>query len=477
MGGVRRPHLTVDEVRLYERDIRLRMPFRYGMVTLTEAPQLFARARIRLEGGGASWGNAAEMLAPKWFDKNPALSNADNFAQLRTAVAEARALYLGDGAPRTAFGLFAAHHRAQLGRCAARGLNPLVAGFGPALLDRAVLDALCRVSGVSVYDAVRANLPGVTAGGLAPDLEGFALDEFLASLRPRDRVHARHTIGLVDPIGTADQRSEERVGDGLPETLEEVIRAYGHRYFKIKVGGDPRADVERLTAIAAVLDRIPGGYQATLDGNEQYREVDGVLELWDRMETTPALARLLASILYIEQPLARQVALARNVRPVGARRPVIIDESDAALEAFVTARECGYRGVSSKTCKGLYKSLLNLARCHLWSQAEGRGAYFMSGEDLTCQAGVAVQQDLALVALLGLEHVERNGHHYVNGMAAAPPAEQAAFRAAHPDLYRVSDHAVRLHIEGGELAIGSLACPGLAVAADPDWSSMRPVSG
>jgi hypothetical protein len=41
----------------------------------------------------------------------------------------------------------------------------------------------------------------------------------------------------------------------------------------------------------------------------------------------------------------------------------------------------------------------------------------MSAEDLTTQAGLAVQQDLALVNLIGLTHVERNGHHYVNGFA------------------------------------------------------------
>ena len=71
----------------------------------------------------------------------------------------------------------------------------------------------------------------------------------------------------------------------------------------------------------------------------------------------------------------------------------------------------------------------------MWN-AEGSGArYFMTGEDLTTQAGLAVQQDLALVNLIGLTHVERNGHHYVNGMAGLPEAEQAAFLAAHPDLY------------------------------------------
>ena len=70
----------------------------------------------------------------------------------------------------------------------------------------------------------------------------------------------------------------------------------------------------------------------------------------------------------------------------------------------------------------------------------------MTGEDLTTQAGLAVQQDLALVNLIGLRHVERNGHHYVNGMAGLPQREQDDFLAAHPDLYERSHGAVRLKI-------------------------------
>jgi hypothetical protein len=99
--------------------------------------------------------------------------------------------------------------------------------------------------------------------------------------------------------------------------------------------------------------------------------------------------------------------------------------------------------------------------------------YFMTGEDLTLQAGLALQQDLALVSLLGLTHVERNGHHYVNGMAALPQGEQAAFLAAHPDLYERSHGAVRVRIRGGELTIASLACTGFASGAQPDWQAMR----
>ena len=146
------------------------------------------------------------------------------------------------------------------------------------------------------------------------------------------------------------------------------------------------------------------------------------------------LARMLASILFVEQPINRKNALEADFRATPLGLPVIIDESDGTLDTFVEARARGYDGVSSKTCKGMYKSILNAARCAQWNAAAGGTRYFMSAEDLTTQAGLAVQQDLALVNLLGITHVERNGHHYVNGMAALPQAEQQAFLAAHGDL-------------------------------------------
>jgi L-alanine-DL-glutamate epimerase-like enolase superfamily enzyme len=258
------------------------------------------------------------------------------------------------------------------------------------------------------------------------------------------------------------------VNDGLPETLEEVLARYGHRWFKLKVGGDARADVERLAAIASVLDRIPEPYYASLDGNEQYEDVQGVLELWRGMNAEPRLARLVSSIVFIEQPIKRQNALAADVSALSREKPVIIDESDDSLDAFPRAKALGYQGVSSKTCKGLYKSLINAARCRAWGSD-----YFMTGEDLTIQPGLALQQDLALVSLVGITHVERNGHHYVNGMASLPVPEQEAFLRAHPDLYERSHGAVRVRITDGQLAIGSLDCQGYASRAMPDWSSMR----
>jgi hypothetical protein len=463
------PKIKVNEVRFFERPVVLRMPFRFGIVTLTEAPQIFVRARITHESGLEAWGAAAEMLVPKWFDKNPDLSNEDNFDQLRFALAVARDLYL-QADPMTAYGLMAETYQPQRETCAEQDLNPLVAGYGPALLDRAVLDALCRMDNVSFYNAIRSNLPGIAPDSIAPDLAGFHLDGYLSALTPQDSLHARHTVGLVDQL-TA---SETRVDDGLPETLEEVIAAYGHRWFKIKIGGEIDADLERLQAIASVLDRALDDYSVSLDGNEQFDDVDGIMELWRRATENPSLRRFMDAVSFIEQPIARSAALDRDIAPLAALRPVIIDESDNGFDIFPKARELGYAGVSSKQCKGIYKSIINGARCANWN-ASGNASgshHFISGEDLTCQAGLGVQQDLALVSLLGITHVERNGHHYARGMAAAPAAEQAEFAMAHADIYELRDGIACLRISDGIISIQSLDAAGYAHNADPDWSAM-----
>ena len=461
---------SVKEIRFFERQVRLRLPFRFGVVTLTEAPQAFVRARIALANGKESEGAAAEMLAPKWFDKNPAQSNEADIEQLRASLRLARDAYLADG-ENTAFGHSIEIYGPQLALGAVSGLNNLTASFGPALIDRALLDALCRALGVPFYDAIRKNVPGITAPGWQQDLMAFDMDEFLFDLKPASSIAARHTVGMLDPITAANVK--EKLTDGLPQTLEEVVAGYGHRWFKLKVSGDVKADVERLAAISSVLNEIKDPYHATLDGNEQFGDAGAVLGLMKQIRGDPRLKRLNSSIAFIEQPIKRSQALSGDVSELAEEKPVIIDESDDSLEAFPRARRLGYTGVSSKTCKGLYKSILNAARCRLWNREEGADRYFMSGEDLTLQAGIALQQDLALVSLLGLKHVERNGHHYVNGMAGLPQGEQEAFLARHPDLYERSHGAVRLKITQGMIAMKSLECPGYASGAMPDWSAMK----
>ena len=456
----------------FEWNFTLRMPFRFGVITVRDGIQCVVRARIRTEDGREAEGMAAETLAAKWFDKNPALSDADNQHQLRRTVEIAMAQALVAPAD-TAFGHYAADYPAHVAACGAEGLDPLVASFGRSLVDRAGFDALLRLQGLAFHQGLRADLGGFEPARLAPELAGFDARAMLAATPAPSRIHARHTVGLVDPITAADLT--ERVEDGLPETLEEVAATYRHAWWKLKVGGDIRADVDRLCRIASVLDRLHG-YHATLDGNEQYEDAEGALALWRAMQAEPRLKRLCASVVLIEQPVKRTRALETGMGALAAERPVIIDESDGPLDAFVTARGLGYAGVSTKACKGFWRSLINLARCQAWNAELGTHRHFLSAEDLTTLAGICVQQDLALVSALGLPHVERNGHHFIAGFAGQPKADAVRFLEAHPGLYADTPRGPRLAIREGMIKIAGLATPGFGSAVLPDVAAMRPMA-
>jgi hypothetical protein len=302
------------------------------------------------------------------------------------------------------------------------------------------------------------NIAGIDAR-LTPDLGDDDIAGFLASRRRRRRVAIRHTVGLDDPI-------EGR--GGVVDAKENA----GARYFKLKLGGDPGADAARLIRIGKELVALPHDYGVTLDANEQYADLGALRDLADRLDRDAGLKPIAAKLLYIEQPMPRDIT---KSSPLGAlaKRDFIIDEADDSYGAFPSARALGYRGISSKSCKGIYKSVLNASRAATWS-AEG-GNYFITGEDLTCQAGLAVQQDLALGALIGITHAERNGHHYVDGFAETPDAEARAFLNAHSDLYTSEGGTVRLSIRDGDLLTDSLATPGFATSVHPDWSSLAPL--
>jgi len=458
----------------FERPVALRLPFRFGAATVRAAPQAFVRATIRASDGRVAQGMSAELMIPKWFDKSPQRTNAENIDALRAALALASDAYCEDASARSAFAHAAFHYRALLEQGTRRGLNPLTASYGAALADRAILDALCRMHRLSFADAVRANLPGIDAS-LTPDLARFDLDAYFSSLTTPASIGVRHTVGIVDPLTRGDIDRGSAPDDGLPVALEQVIARYGNRHFKLKLGGDVATDIARLIRIASVLDALPG-YRVTLDGNEQFADVQAITALADALAARPELARLRDAILYLEQPLPRSIALAVDVRTIAGAIPLIIDESDATIDAFPQVRALGYAGVSSKSCKGAYKALLNAARCVCWN-AGGMVRAFMTGEDLTAQPGLALQQDLALAGLLGLTHVERNGHHYANGFTGqhAGLREQQAFLAAHPDLYTASDGQVRVDIRNGQMSAASLGVHGYASAVLPDVESLQPM--
>jgi hypothetical protein len=440
--------LRIREVRLFQRHVTLRLPFRFGAATVTQCPQAFVH--VRAEAGGRTFeGASAELMVPKWFDKSPALTHEQNFEQLREALRLAREAYAGESG--SAWELSSQQGEPAITLGVARGLPRLAAQFGPALLDKAVADAALRAADRTWCD-------GVPAGVLG--------DPWSATLpwsHPAS-VTLRHTVGLADRL-TADDPGTDPA-DGLPATLADAITRYGLTHFKLKLCGRADEDLARLTHIAAVLDRHAGDWRVTLDGNETFGDAGTLATFWQRLRAAPALGRLLERTLLLEQPLARAVALREPLPALDV--PVILDESDDHAEAFETALALGYRGISSKACKGLYRSFHSAARV-----AREPQRLLLSGEDLTCQAGLAVQQDTLLAASLGVSHIERNGHHYVDGFGIAPADERQDFVQAHAGFY---DPQGRLRVENGRLDLRPLHTPGFARASEPRWGSLTPIA-
>jgi hypothetical protein len=452
-----------------------RMPFRFGVVTMRASPLFTLEVTLEDARGRRATGHAADFLAFRWFDKRPDKTLADNCRDLIRTVEVARGLYRDAAREgcRSPFALWQATWPEIERAALAEGFNRLGAAFGSSMLERAVIDGVGRLTGQSCFELIRDDWLGIELGTLTPELKGRPLVAFLPE-RPLERLHLRHTVGLLDPITAADLALP--VADGLPETLEDYLEQDGISHLKLKVAGALADDLARLEAIAGLLDRHERPFRITLDGNEQYKTPDAFLALIEGIRAAPALARLWRQILFIEQPLDRAVALDPGVRPaleaLGADKPVIIDEADGWLGAFKEAVALGYKGTSHKNCKGIYKSLHNRAFAMEHNQRIGRPDLFLSAEDLSNLPVVALQADLAMVALLGIDHVERNGHHYFRGQGHLSAAEKAAALAAHPDLYERRGDEVYLKIRDGMLACASLQVPGMGFATPPDMTRL-----
>src|SRR6476660_2936972 len=309
------PRLAVRDIAFFERPVPFTKPFRFGAVVINASMQVFVRVEIEVEGKGTSVGASAELMASKWFDKRAHLSPQQTVAELRRSLAIARDLYLS----RSGFDTHAARIAAQVEACAKEDIPPLAAAFGPAEIDKAILDALLRSVGKNVFDGMKQNIAGIDAS-LSADLGDGDIAQFLERRQRLERVAIRHTVGLDDKVEGAG---------GVADTSENA----GARYFKLKLNGDPEHDAARLTRIGKELATLPYDYGVTLDANEQYADLAGLSVLVDRLDRDSALRPIATKLLYIEQPMPREIT---RQSPLGslARRDFIIDEADDSYDAF-----------------------------------------------------------------------------------------------------------------------------------------------
>ena len=452
---------------LHRTATKTRMPFRFGIAVMTEAPHVFLNCAFEI-GGKTFTGIAADGLLPKWFDKSPDKGAQQELDELllvvRQAVAFARQIPASSG-----FEFWRQLYAAQMPWAAERGLPPLLAHFGVSMVERTLLDALARAHGVNFSTLLRENLPGMDLGAIHPELAGRQPCEFLPA-QPLAKVIARHTIGLSDPLTAADVPAGEALDDGLPQTLEDCMKFYGLRHFKLKVRGDVDADLDRLQQIAAVVTNHCGrDYAFTLDGNEQYKEFPKFVELWERIQADATLKMFFERLIFIEQPLYRTVALDPKIAKIKEWKggpPMIIDESDAGIGDLELALDLGYAGTSHKNCKGVMKGVMHRCLINHRNAIGKTERHQMSGEDLVNIGPVALLQDLAAQAAMGNATVERNGHHYFRGLSVFPSSISDTMLTSHGDLYTRLDGFARLDVRGGELQLGSVNAAPFGVAAE-----------
>ncbi len=450
---------TLSSFEFFVRRTRTRFPFRYGIASMTEVPHLFVRTTVTM-AGTSSFGLSAEGLPPKWFTKNPATTFEEDLPEMLEVTSHAAKLAEGIAhSPVSFFDFWRELYRHQSDWANARKIAPLLANLGVSLIERAALDGLCRRAGKPLHRMIATNRIGLRLGEIYPEL-GNAQPRDLLPAAPLPSCFVRHTIGLGDALSPADIPPAECVDDGLPQDLESSIREYGLRYFKVKLFADAGRDLARLRELNRLLERETGGkYFVTLDGNENFKGFEAFHDFWQRAAGDPALRELWRRIIVVEQPVHRERALSDDLgaalREWSERPPLIIDESDGAVGDLPRALALGYAGTSHKNCKGIVKGIANA--CLLEKRQRDGERVVLTGEDLCNLGPVALLQDLAMMALLGIEHVERNGHYYYRGLSLWPEDWQDATLAAYGDLYsRHHDGFACLLIREGRVALGSV---------------------
>src|SRR5262245_19378287 len=365
-------------------DVQTRMPFKYGIATMTRAPHAFVRLHVDVDGA-LHTGIAADLLPPKWFTKNPDRALDDEVAAMSRVIAHAVNIAAGVEGD-SAFTVWRQLWDAQSYWGLGEELPPLLVHFGTSLVERALIEACCRGAGMPFWRMLGENRLGIRLGDLHPALKTQAPADVLPC-KPLDKIIARHTIGLADPLEEGDIAPAERLDDGLPQSLAACIQAYGLRHFKIKVNGHIDRDLERLTRVAAVIAaHAPSDFAFSLDGNEQFRSVNDFMVFWNEVTHAAALRSFFKHLLFVEQPFHRDIALAaaamRRLTEWPERPPLIIDESDADLHSLAQALRLGYAGTSHKNCKGIFKGIANACLLAERRTEQPELPTILSGEDL-----------------------------------------------------------------------------------------------
>ena len=299
-------------------------------------------------------------------------------------------------------------------------------------IDAAINDAYGDALEANSYNLLSREFMNRDLGHfLEGKLTGRYLDEF--TLRtPKPTMPLYHLIGALDPLTDSD--IEQRLNDGVPETLGEWILADGLTHMKIKLAGDNlQWDVDRVASIEKVnLETQPRRgckqWWYSTDFNEKCADVQYVLDFLQQIQQVSPTA--FQRIQYIEQPTNRDLkAFPENKMHDAAKvKPVVIDESLVDLESLELSRDQGYSGVALKACKGHGEALMMGALAQHYN-------LFLCVQDLTCVGASFLHSASIAARIPSVAAIEGNGRQYC-------PRGNEGWDVDFPEMFNITDGAV-----------------------------------
>lgn len=437
-------------VTLEEERIAYRAPIKFGGRVVTDAILMHVRAEVETRDGRRGRGLGSMPMSNIWAWQSrdvPTEKTLAAMVDLCRRLVEQAGDYRESGHPLDITTDLGVGQAATAVEVVSRvGIDepmpPLARLVAASPVEAAIHDAYGKALGLSSYNVLGPDFVSRDLSAwLGDDFRGEYLDHY--TLRePKPRMPLYHLVGALDPLTAADV--PERIGDGLPETLGEWIKADGLTHLKIKLNGDDlHWDVERVlgvesAAVAAQAERGCRQWRYSLDFNERCADVGYVLEFLRQLAARGPAA--LDRVQYIEQPTHRDLKSHPHHRMHAAAqiKPVVIDESLIDFESLLLSREMGYSGVALKACKGQTEALLMGAAAQKYGM-------FLCVQDLTCPGASFLHSASLSARIPTVAAIEGNARQYC-------PNGNRGWRERYPGMFNLHD---------GTLGTAALNGPGL----------------
>lgn len=462
------PRFRLHACEAAVEELQARIPFRFGDGAIRRVPALFVRVGIEAAGKKRANGLSAECLLPGRADGDSAAAYRRHVEEAILAFRTAREVFLDVGSRSTAaHELWESAYPRTIEKGMLAGLDAATCVAGSSLLERAAVDAVSKLKGLSLHEMLRQDLLGTRTSKAVPE-------------EPVSEFSFRHTIGILDPLTVNEIPPAARVADSLPQALEEHIEFYGFRSFRVELSGEAERDLERLTRLAVLLDqRCRGGYRVALDGRERFPDASALEALLEALRARPYGPEFLGSIQHFERLFPRGAALepaiAGEISRISKWAPVVVEDDGDALDFVERAVELGYKGFAHSNRRGFFKSLKTRGSIARAEAKAGPPSLFQTSEDAASPPIVGFQQELAALSALGISVFGSSAHQVFHGLDHIPVAEATAALIEHPDLYEQRGKSVFVRIEEGRILARSIHAAGFGYACEIAFAERTPL--